>query len=126
MKNEATYNLTKASDKLQKFQALPYEEKVEALNRDFNKETNPEEYSMAVQLLNASERSNNELFLKALEEDLNGEAQQTASATNNVRQNIESQKAQYALFEEGVKEDKARRALVREQKIDDLCINGGL
>lgn len=126
LKNEATYNLTKASDKLQKFQALPYEEKVEALNRDFNKETNPEEYSMAVQLLNASERSNNELFLKALAEDLNGEAQQTASATNNVRQNIESQKAQYALFEEGVKEDKARRALVREQKIDDLCINGGL
>ncbi|MBR4932099.1 MAG: hypothetical protein IKZ02_03635 [Alphaproteobacteria bacterium] len=126
LKNEATYNLTKASDKLQKFQALPYEEKVEALKRDFNKETNPEEYSMAVQLLNASERSNNELFLKALEEDLNGEAQQTASATNNVQQNIESQKAQYALFEESAKEDKARRALVREQKIDALCINGGL
>ena len=51
---------------------------------------------------------------------------ETASATNNVQQNIESQKAQYALFEESAKEDKARRALVREQKIDALCINGGL
>lgn len=114
-----------------------YAQKAQPDNTDLSQDTllnvlngvdpNSEEYQKIMDQMNSAQNSSDEKFMNDLEKDMEGMALQNNISTNDALQNIESQKAQYALQKETREEAEKERNISWAKHIDMLtCINQGV
>ncbi len=119
----ADYEASNTSDRLRQFQSLAMADKLKALD-EFDRKS--EEYTAAVSMMNADQRKLDEEYLDALEEDIEGTTVLTEDNAHDVKQLMKSATAQAELVRAIYNEDEKNVAKLREKKIDDDCLNGGV
>lgn len=120
---KAAYQTQNMSAGLNQFRALSLSDKLKALNEI---DRNSDEYGQALALLNASQGTQDEAFLDAMEKDIDGITMVSTVNAKDIEQLMKSAEAQAALVQTVYTKEEDNIEKQKAQKIDADCLNGGL
>lgn len=119
---KATYDASGLSDNLVKFQSLTLQDKLKALDEI---DRNSEDYATAITLLNSDQKVQDEIFLDAMEKDINGEAMLTQVNAKDAEQLVKAARAQGALVRTIQEEQRKYLEKERAKKLNADCFFDG-